>query len=153
MLKSIIGNSKDYDLFRELRGLENILARQDAKDSVNNPFATTSDEEWWLATAKKALTMDTDQLMDEITASIYSITKEISERYNNNEARDPGTEAPEGRQQQKDATPTTSEDELNPPGGTVRKRRNYLGEEISDGDGAGFKMHEIISPPLKDGNR
>ena len=30
MLRSIIDNSQDYDKIRELRGLENILARQDA---------------------------------------------------------------------------------------------------------------------------
>jgi len=148
MLKSIIDNPQDFDKIREQRGLENVLARLDAQDSVNNPFATTSDEEWWLATAKKALNMEIDQLMREVDESIYSMTKMISERYNNKD-KDPGTEAPEGRHQQKDATPTTSEEELTPPGATVRKRRNYQGDEISDGDGAGFKIQELISPLLK----
>ena len=54
MLKSIV-NAEQYDLFRELRGLVRISEMQARRDDPSTYFATTSDEVWWLTTAKKAL--------------------------------------------------------------------------------------------------
>ena len=149
MLKSIV-NAEQYDLFRELRGLVRISEMQARRDDPSTYFATTSDEEWWLATAKKALIMETDQLMTEINEDIDKMQRLLKERFNNNEIRDPGTEAPEGRQKTKDATTSSSEEDAQtPPGGTTKKRRNYHGDEIGGEYDADFKMLPIKDPLLK----
>ena len=110
MLRSIV-NDDQYGLFRELRGLVRISERQARRDDPSTYFATTSDEEWWLATAKKALMMETDQLMKEINEDIDKMQRLLKKRFNNNEVRDSGTEAPEGRQKTKDATTSSSEED------------------------------------------
>ena len=140
MLRSII-NDDQYDLCRELRGLVRISEKQAQRDDQSTYFATTSDEEWWLATTQKALIMETDQFVTEISEDIDNIQRLLKERFNNNEARDPGTEAPDRRQKTKDATTSSSEEDAQtPPGGTTKKRRNYHGDEIGGEYDADFKM-------------
>jgi len=78
MLRSII-NDDQYDLCRELRGLVRISERQAQRDDPSTYFATTSDEEWWLATVKKPLIMETDQLMTEINEDIDKTQRLLEE--------------------------------------------------------------------------
>ena len=120
MLKSIV-NAEQYDLIRELRGLVRISEMQAQRDDPSTYFATTSDEEWWLATAKKALIMETDQLMTEINEDIDKMQRLLKDRFNNNEIRDPGTEAPGGRQKTKDASTSSSEEDAQTPVARPRK--------------------------------
>ena len=89
-------------------------------------------------------------MIKEIKESIDTMQQLLNKRFNNNEIRDPGTEAPEGRQKTKDATTSSSEEDAQtPPGGTTKKMRNYQGDEIGGGYDADFKMLPIKDPLLK----